>query len=214
MFKWFQKLLPQEDAFFVLAGRHAELLVLGAKALREMLDGGPNVLECCARIVKHETDADDITREVLLDVKRSFITPFERGDIQSLITAMDDAIDQMRKTTKLVKLYELTSFEIHMREMADIIIKAATLTAEMITAMRDIRANAHQLGTLTEQVVHNEDVADGLHEKGLKELFMRQRNGDVMAFIVGTEIYDSLEKIMDRFEDVANNVNSIVIAHL
>jgi predicted phosphate transport protein (TIGR00153 family) len=206
--------MPKEDRFFELAIRHAELLSLGAKALRDLLEGGPNVPACCARIVTHETDADAITREVVLDVKRSFITPFDRGDIQSLITSMDDAIDQMRKTTKLVTLYELTTFEPHMREMADKIIKAAALTSEMINALRKMNENAHHLGILVEQVVRIEDEADGLHELGLKELYQRNRNGQAMEFIVGTEIYDSLEKIMDRFEDVANDVNGIVIGHL
>ncbi len=214
MFKWFQKLLPQEDAFFDLTGRHAEHLVQGAKALREMLDGGANVMLCVDRIVKHETDADVITREVLLDIKRSFITPFERNDIQELITSMDDAIDQMRKTTKLVRLYEVSSFEPHMRDMGDIVIKAANCTAEMIALLKDVRANAHRLGQLSEEIVHSEDVADELHEKGLKALYLQHRDGKAMPFIIGTEIYDSLEKIMDRFEDIANEISGIVISHL
>lgn len=212
VFNWFRNLLPKEDRFFELAHRHAALLNLGAQELRNMLDGGPTVAECCARIVKHETDADAITREVLLDVKRSFITPFDRSDIQSLITSMDDAIDQMRKTTKLVTLYELNTFEPNMREIADIVIKAAALTAEMIDALRKTNENGHHLGTLIEQVVRIEDEADSLHELGLKEIYLRNRNGSAMTFIVGREIYDSLEKIMDRFEDVAKDVNSIVIA--
>ncbi|MBL8630990.1 MAG: DUF47 domain-containing protein [Rhodospirillaceae bacterium] len=214
MFKWFQKLLPQEDAFFVLTSQHAEHLVHGAKALREMLDGGPNVMACVERIVRHETDADVITREVLLDMKRSFITPFERTDIQELITSMDDAIDQMRKTTKLVRLYEVNTFEPHMRDMADIVIKSANLTAEMIAALKDVRENAQRLGHLAEEIVHSEDEADALHEKGLKALYLAHRDSHAMPFIIGTEIYDSLEKIMDRFEDIANEINGIVISHL
>ncbi|MBM3515742.1 MAG: DUF47 domain-containing protein [Alphaproteobacteria bacterium] len=214
MFGWFQALLPKEDRFFDLAERHAALLILGANALREMLDGGANVAPCAARIAQHETDADSLTREVLLDVKRAFITPFDRTDIQSLITSMDDAIDQMRKTTKLVMLYELDKFDPHMREMADIIIKSAKLTAEMITALRKVRENGTRLGTLAEDVVRSEDEADNLHDKGLKELFHRGRSGNAMDYVVGSEVYSSLEKVMDRFEDVANNVSSIVIGNL
>jgi predicted phosphate transport protein (TIGR00153 family) len=214
MFAWFHALLPTEDRFFELAERHAALLILGAAALREMLDGGANVAPCSARIAQHETDADALTREVLLDVKRAFITPFERGDIQSLIASMDDAIDQMRKTTKLVMLYELTEFEPPMREMADIVIKAARLTEDMIKALRKVRENSHRLGALVEDVVRIEDEADNLHDKGLKALYHKSKTGDAMSYVVGSEIYSSLEKIMDRFEDVANGVNSIVIGNL
>ena len=58
-----------------------------------------------------EHEADEITREVLLAVRRTFITPFDRGDIKDLITSMDDAIDQMHKTAKAITLFELRSFE-------------------------------------------------------------------------------------------------------
>lgn len=214
MLKWFQALMPKEDKFFDHAERHAALLVLGAEALRQMLEGGPKVAEHAARITKHEIDADAIARDVMLDVRRAFITPFERGDIQSLISSMDDAIDQMRKTTKLVALYEVNDFDPHMREMADIIVKAAKISVDMIKALRNMREEAYRLGMLVEEVVKIEDEADGLHDLGLKELFKRSRDGNPMAFIVGTEIYSSLEKVMDRFEDVANNINSIVIGHL
>lgn len=214
MFSWFQALFPKEDRFFELAERHAALLTLGAQALRELLDGGANVAPCSARIAQHETDADALTREVLLDVKRAFITPFDRGDIQSLITSMDDAIDQMRKTTKLVMLYELEKFEPQMRDMADIIIKAARVTEDMIKALRKVRENSTKLGTLVEDVVRVEDEADNLHDKGLKALYHQAKTGNAMTYVVGSEIYSSLEKVMDRFEDVANNVNSIVIGNL
>ena len=213
MLNWFQSLMPKEDKFFEHADAHAALLVLGGQALREMLEDGANIAACAERIGKHETDADEITREVMLGVRRSFITPFERGDMQSLISSMDDAIDQMRKTTKLVVLYEIINFEPHMRQMADIIVRAAKLSVEMIKALRNMSQEAYRLGQLVEEIVKIEDEADGLHDQGLKELFRRSR-ADPMAFIVGTEVYGSLEKVMDRFEDVANNINSIVVAQL
>ena len=65
----------------------------------------------CRQIVAREHEADEITREVLLAVRRTFITPFDRGDIKDLITSMDDAIDQMHQTAKAITLFELRSFE-------------------------------------------------------------------------------------------------------
>ena len=65
----------------------------------------------CRQIVAREHEADEITREVLLAVRRTFITPFDRGDIKDLITSMDDAIDQMHKTAKAITLFEVRSFE-------------------------------------------------------------------------------------------------------
>ena len=72
----------------------------------EKLLKGETVEENCDRIVALEDEADDITREVLLAVRRSFITPFDRGDIKDLIQSMDDAIDMMHKTVKTIRLFE------------------------------------------------------------------------------------------------------------
>ena len=66
-----------------------------------------------------ETEADEVTREVLTAVRRTFITPFDRSDIQDLITSMDDAIDQMNKTAKIIMLFEVRSFEPQMQQMGD-----------------------------------------------------------------------------------------------
>jgi uncharacterized protein len=74
--------------------------------------------------VAHEHEADGITREVLLAVRRTFITPFDRGDIKDLITSMDDAIDQMHQTAKTIPLFEVRSFEPAMREMGEFVVQA------------------------------------------------------------------------------------------
>ena len=72
-----------------------------------------------------EQDADDVTREVLIAVRRTFITPFDRGNIRDLITSMDNTIDQMQKTAKGIKLFDVTEFTPQMKEMADAIVKCA-----------------------------------------------------------------------------------------
>src|SRR3712207_3498951 len=117
MLRWFQALMPREERFFDLFARHAQTLTAGAEALRGVLAGGDSIAHYCQIISERENEADEITREVLQAVRRTFITPFDRSDIQSLITSMDDAIDQMHKTAKAITLFELRSFEPSMREM-------------------------------------------------------------------------------------------------
>ncbi|TIL69526.1 MAG: DUF47 family protein, partial [Mesorhizobium sp.] len=97
MLGWFRALLPREDKFFDLFERHSRILVAGAEALQKLLDGGEGVERHCRAIVELEDQADVVTREVLLAVRKSFITPFDRGDIKDLIQSMDDAIDMMHK---------------------------------------------------------------------------------------------------------------------
>src|SRR5688572_13778254 len=105
MLDWFQRLMPREQLFFPLFERHARVVSAGAAALRQMLEGGEQMHQHCHSVMRREDEADAITRDVLVGVRTMFITPFDRGDIQGLITAMDDAIDQMQKTAKSIVLF-------------------------------------------------------------------------------------------------------------
>src|SRR5690606_33534556 len=111
MLSWFRRLLPREDRFFDLFERHSRVVLEAAHEFKALLAGEGDIEAHCRRIVELENDADDITRDVLLAVRRSFITPFDRGDIKDLILSMDDAIDMMHKTVKTIRLYEQTSFD-------------------------------------------------------------------------------------------------------
>jgi len=214
MLGWFQALMPKEERFFDLFERHEQTMVEGSHALRALLEGGDAIAVNAPIIKRWENEADDITRDVLLAVRRTFITPFDRGDIRDLITAMDDAIDQMHQTAKAVLLYEANEFEPPMRRMGDIIVEAAQKTQEAIPLLRLMRQNAAKLSTYAEEISRIEDEADGIHDQGLKALFRAHRNADPMGFIVGAEIYGHLEKVVDGFEDVANRVTGIVIEHM
>src|SRR5437016_9743551 len=116
MLRWFRAFLPKEERFFDLFARHAQTVVQGAVALQGMLQGGEETPVFCQRVNQFENDADNITREVLTAVRRTFITPFDRGDIKNLITSMDDAIDQMQQHAKAVLLFDVRSLEPLMRE--------------------------------------------------------------------------------------------------
>lgn len=214
MLGWFQALLPREERFFDLFSRHAQTLTLGAEALRGVLQGGSSIPQYCRAISEREQEADEITREVLTAVRRTFITPFDRSDIKDLITAMDDAIDQMHKTAKAISLFEVESFAPPMREMGEIIVEAARLISEAVPLLNAVGKHAGRLIELTEEVIRIEERADQIHERGRKDLFLMHRGSDAMAYIVGTEIYDHLERVADRFEDVANEISAIVIEHV
>ncbi|SRR5579883_370168 len=211
---WFQKLLPREEKFFDLFERHAQTLVAGAEALRKLLDGGDDVERYCRVVVEKEHEADQIAREVMQSVRRTFITPFDRSDIQALIQSMDDAIDQMNQTVKTITLFEIREFEPLMREMAELAIEASRLTLKSLPSLREIAAHAGEINAYAEAVVQLEDRTDQLHDDGLRELFHKHRRNDPMAFLIGSQIYEHLERVLDRFEDVANQVNAIVIEHL
>lgn len=214
MLSWFQALLPKEDNFFRLFDAHAATLTKGAEAMRLMLNGGDETEYWRQAIIAHENEADEVAREVLFAVRRSFITPFDRADIRGLTNSLDDAIDQMQKTAKSIGLYEQRVFEPKMRELGDIAVKCAEKTVEAVSLLPAMRKNHERLNVLTEEIALLESDSDTLYDEGMKALYHAHRTGDAMAFIIGAEIYDHLEKVVDRFEDVANRINGVLVEHL
>jgi len=214
MLGWFQALMPREERFFELFRKHAATLVAGAEALRDLLEGGDSCTEACARIMQHENEADVITREVLLAVRRTFITPFDRSDIKDLTTSLDDAIDQMQKTAKATLLFEVRAFEPQMQRMGDIIVEAARLTEEAVGLLGSMRQNLPRLTAIAEEIIRIEEQADHVYDEGRKALFLAHRHKDPMGYIVGEELYSHLEKVVDRFEDVANRISGILIENV
>ena len=211
MLRFFQALMPREEKFFAQFNDHARTLVDGAVALRDLLEGGPGVAAACARIAHHEDRADAIARAVLVGLRRTFITPFDRGDMKDLINQLDDSIDQMKKTAKAITLFEVESFELQMRQMADIILRCAELTVEAVGLLSALRNNVTRINAIAEEITRLEEQADELNDAGIKALYQRYKDANAMSFIVGAEIYDHLEKVVDRFEDVANRISGIVI---
>jgi uncharacterized protein len=214
MLRWFKAIMPREDRFFPLFERHAAIVVAGAEALTGVLKGGDQVGHYCKIISERENDADAVTREVLTAVRRSFITPFDRTDIQDLISSMDDSIDQMNKTAKTIMLFELRSFQPQMQAMGEIILKASRLVLEATPLLEALAKNAARLQAITEEIIAIEDQADQLYDQGRKTLFLASRGGNAMDYIVGNELYDHLESVVDRLEDVSNEINALVVDQL
>lgn len=213
MFHWFQSLLPRQGQFFDLFEAHAQTLVAGSGALARLLQSGASMDQHIREIHEREEEADVITREVLQTVRRTFLTPFDRGAITSLISAMDDAIDEMQQTARGITLYEVVTFEPEMRDMAAIIIDSARLLAEALPMLRSIHANAARLHELTARLVRLEGQADDIHAAGLKKAYKAYGTTNPMAFIVARELYSHIERVVDRFEDVANVIDGLVIDH-
>jgi hypothetical protein len=215
MLQWFQALMPKEERFFELFAQHSRAVVAGAIALRAMMEGGDALSRNYQVVMDREHDADNATRDVLIAVRRTFITPFDRGNIRDLITSMDNSIDQMQKTAKSVRLFDVTTFTPHMKEMADTIVKCAELVQEGVPLLRSIGSEAARLSSITEQISALEGQADEMHDRGLHESYRASATGgNALAFFVGNEVYDHLEKVVDRFDDVANIMHGIVIEHV
>jgi uncharacterized protein len=207
-----QKILPREDKYFDLFERQADVLVSASDALARLL-AGDSIAQSLDEIRRLETAADDITRDVLTAVRRSFITPFDRSAITSLISAMDDAVDEIWHTAKTVRIYGVTQFEPQVRASAELAREAARLVREAVPLMRNIGRNATRLHGMTEKIVHLEGQADGLHDEGLAALYEQHGAERPIVFFIGRELYRYVERVLDRFQDVADEIQGIVIDH-
>jgi uncharacterized protein len=104
--------------------------------------------------------------------------------------------------------------------MGELIVRAAELSAEAVGLLGALGKQANRLNALTEEIVRIEEESDQLHERGRKELFLSQNKelllnkNNAIAFVIGTEVYDHLEEVVDRFEDVASEISAIVIENV
>jgi predicted phosphate transport protein (TIGR00153 family) len=213
MFAWFQRLLPKRGDFFGMFEAHSAMLVRSAQSLKELAAGGKSTEQLLNAIQDDEHVADDVIRDVLTSVRKTFLTPFDRGAITSLINAMDDAIDEMLAAARAMDLYEVQQLRSEMVDIVNLIHEAAEVTAEAIPLLRNVSNNSTKLHGLTERLVTLEGMADDVHAAGLKRAFREIARRDPVEFAVTREIFKHLERVTDAFEDVANQIDGIVIDH-
>jgi predicted phosphate transport protein (TIGR00153 family) len=213
MLQWFQRLLPRQNVFFPAFERHAAVMVKTALALRYLVAGDQLKLRF-QEIMALEHEADAIAREVLLGLRTTFITPFDRADIQSLITSMDDSVDECKATAKAIMLFEMTKFEPDMRAMADAIVECSELAQRAVVKLSNVARNATELNEICLQITRIEGDADDAYDRGLELLYQKVKDGNALDFIRGSEIYKHLEDTVDSLDDIADEIQGIVIEHV
>lgn len=214
MFGWFQRLLPHSGDFFVLFERHAAAMNGAADALAQLTAGEGDRAAHLRTIRDREHDADEVIRETLHEVRQTFLTPFDRGAITALIGSMDDTIDEMNRSASAIELLEVEKFDPQMKQIGVLVQDACRLISEAMPLLRDVERNGRRLHELTAKLVKLEGEVDILHDTGMKNAFQAQKKKpDPLAFMVAREIYKHLERVADAFEDVANEIDSLVIDH-
>jgi predicted phosphate transport protein (TIGR00153 family) len=212
MFAWFQRLLPRKSDFFGMFEAHAATLVAAAGALKRLAHDGVSTGEVLLLIRDQEHQADEVIRQVLTEVRKTFLTPFDRSAITALIVALDDTIDEMLAAARAIDLYGLQELRPEMELMVDLIKQSADLTATCVPLLRKVTANGARLHELTGEIVSLEGQADEFHAQGLKRAFASAPQNP-LQFAVAREVFKNLERVMDAFEDVANEIDGIVIDH-
>ena len=182
----------------------AELRV-GAGKLEEMLAGEPVIWDKADEIKEVEHKCDHLTHEILQRLHSTFVTPIDREDIHALAKSLDDVMDAIDASAKVVRLYKITHVRYGARELARLV----TLSVDQVQL--SLQALEKRVGVAQRSVEINrlENEADRIHEAALRDLFDDEH--DAVMIIKWKEILDFLEEATDRCEDVANLLEGVVV---
>ena len=210
----FGKLLPREGNFFEMFNAHGEQIVLGARAFMQMVQnyGDQNLREQYAGEVDHaEHQADKITADVNRLLHKTFITPIDREQIHSLINGMDDILDLLQDSAETLQLYDVRTITDEVLRLADLSAKCCERVQYAVSLLSKLsQPSAHEAALKTcEEIDKLESDADRVMRGAMSKLFREQE--DVRELIKLKAIYEQLESISDRCEDVANLIEGIVL---
>lgn len=200
------RLTPQRREFFDLLATASGNAVDIARLLLELLDRFPkDGAELVGRIKSHEHKGDDVTREVVGLLNRTFVTPFDRDDIYRLAQALDDVCDFVDDAADHLDSYGVQAVPRHARDQADVILRAAIKLDEAVRRLDGFNDSTLQLQELQEL----EDEGDRLVRDGVAELFHSE--SDPIAIIRWKDIHERLEDAIDACENAADVLEAILV---
>lgn len=210
----FGKLLPREGNFFEKFNEHGNHIAEGARAFRSLVRfyADPSLREKhTAEVGAAERAADKITAEVNRLLHRTFITPLDREQIHGLINAMDDILDLLQDSSEVMALYDLQSMNEDVERLADISVRCCERVQHVVTLLprlKDAEVAESALKTC-EEIDRLESDADRVMRSAMSRLFREEV--DTRELIKLKAVYEHLESISDRCEDVANLIEGIVL---
>jgi uncharacterized protein len=210
----FGKLLPREGNFFEMFNQHADRIVEAARAFSQLVANynDPHLRDKYNREVDSaEHAADKITHEVSRALHRTFITPIDREQIHSLINTMDDVADLIQDSAETMALYDVRAMTDEITRLADLSLKCCERLRDAVRLLDKIAepANAEAALKTCEEIDRLESDADRVMRAAMSKLFREEP--DVREVIKLKAIYELLETITDRCEDVANTIEGIVL---
>ena len=210
----FGKLLPREGNFFELFNQHGDFIVVGARAFILLIQNyaDPALRDKYANEVGNaERQADRVTAEVNRLLHKTFITPIDREQIHGLINAMDDILDLLQDATETMSLYDVRTMTEDVLRLGDLSAKCCERVQHAVSLLPKIRqAEVAEAAIKTcEEIDRLESDADRVMRSAMSKLFRDE--ADVKQLIKLRTIYELLELITDRCEDVANLIEGIVL---
>ena len=203
-------LFPREEKFFVLFEQSAQNAVKAAHQLKDLVNTWENVKERVEMITTMEHDGDAITHQVMAQLYQTFVTPLDREDIALLAQTLDDITDLIHSAADAMLLYNVDQPTDRSRELADIVVEAATEVEKGVAEIHE-KIDRDQLLKCSMEINRLENVGDSIYRSALAELFIN--SPDYTYLIKWREIYENIESAIDKCEDVANILEGIALKY-
>lgn len=210
----FGKLLPRKDNFFEMFNQHADKVVAASHAFSKLVDNyaDPHLRDQYSRSIDEiEHEADRITHEVNRALHKTFITPFDREQIHSLISSMDDVADLMQDAAETMSLYDVHHMTDDIKRFSEINVKCCEALRDAVLLLKEITdaTSAESALKICNTIDQLEDDADRVLRAAMSKLFREEP--DVRELIKLKAIYELLESVSDKCEDVSNLIEGVVL---
>jgi uncharacterized protein len=205
----FGRLMPREGRFFDLFNLHAQCIVEAAHELAALMGNLREELEQRARNIESaEKRADKLAHETIDLLHKTFITPLDREDIHKLISNMDDILDLMEDVAQTIYLYDIKQITPEAKQLADICVSCCERVKTAVSLLKSME-NAEAISKICEEIDRLESNADHVMRAAMSKLFRDEP--DTRQLIKLKAIYELLEQVTDKCEDVADVIEGIVI---
>jgi len=202
------RLLPREGRFFDYFNEHAGHAVLAAAELKALLADLSDLEARRRNIERHEKQADQITHQTMQLLHQTFITPLDRDEIHQLITTMDDVLDLMEDIAQCLFLYDVRAVTPEAQRLAEICVACTEKVRDAVARLESMD-NTDAILKLCAEIDRLEADADYVMRSAMAKLFREEP--DAKEIIKQKEIYQLLESVTDKCEDVANLIEGIVL---
>jgi hypothetical protein len=212
--RFLSALMPCEARFFTLFDRHAECVVAGARAMTELVRDYADEARRAAlieRIGEVERSADKVTYETVSLLHATFITPFDRNDIHRLISGMDDVLDLIQDAAESMHLFDIQTLPPESARMAALLENCCGKVQSAVKLLSSMD-NATRALALAQEIDALESEADGVMRAGISKLFREEQ--DVRQLIKHKNVYEYLENAIDKCQDVANVIESVIVENV
>jgi predicted phosphate transport protein (TIGR00153 family) len=204
-------LMPQERRFFALFNQHASLVVEGAAALVEMLDdyaNGARRDEHVGKIRSIEHRADEVTHQTVALMHNTFVTPFDRDQINKLIQRMDDTLDLMQDTAESLQLYDVHTLTAEVRHLANIMQLACGKVHDAVVQLSSMD-NGKSILKICQEIDALESDSDRVMRSAISRLFREEK--DTRQLVKLKAVYELIELTTDKCQDVALVIEGVVL---